>query len=420
MESRPLITGCFLGCTAAALAVWFAILAAAPLSASTWKGRELRQKYREAPLKLGPFRIQPAFMLSNAGYDSNVYYRPEAVADYWLTAGPAFDIYLPVKKKFLVHVFESPQYVYFFKTKSERTWNNYLNADANFLFNRFLVSAGGALNDARERWSSEIDYRPRRKEEAWFGSLLWQASGKTSLTVGLRRVRYSYESILFEDIDLQERLDREEVYAGATVFYQAGSRMRIFLEGEYGVFDFKNPANPGDSWSRAAFAGVEFSPFGRVRGRIRLGFKEFDIREAGRPGFRGIVGDSSVSIRLLKAFSVRGSYRRDVRFSVWSGNFFYIEDWAGLGSSLYLLRRKIRLDFDYGQGLNSYPSASLDENPWPGRRKDRFLVRSAGLYFRLKGDVGLGLTAGMFRRTINIYGWDTERKFASLNLTYEF
>lgn len=405
------------GWAAAGLGLLVLALAAEPLGAATWKGLELRRRIEAAPWKIGPFRLQPAVMIRNAGYDSNVYYRPEPVADYWLTAGPAFDAYVKLGKKIVVHAFESPQYVYFFETEKERTWNNYFGADASLLLRRFFVTAGGAMNDARERWSSEVDYRPRRKEEARFGSLLWQVTRKTSLSVGLRKARYSYENEVFEGVNFRERLNREEEHLTASAFFQASSRMRLFFEGEYGIYDFDSPLSAGDSMSRAAYAGADFEPFGRVRGRIRLGYKAFEANEPGRPAFRGLVGDSAVSVRLLRVLTGRVSYRRDVRFSVFYGNPFFIEDRSGAGASLYVLRRKVRLDFDYGRGRNSYPGASMS---WEGRREDMFETRTGGVYFRLAGDVGLGVTGGVLRRTIDVYGWEVERTFAALNLTYEF
>jgi hypothetical protein len=74
-----------------------AIAAAGPASAETWKGLDLERKLRETPWHIGPFRIQPQLVISNAGIDSNVFYSPsEPVKDFTVTAGPAATIYLPI------------------------------------------------------------------------------------------------------------------------------------------------------------------------------------------------------------------------------------------------------------------------------------------------------------------------------------
>jgi hypothetical protein len=55
---------------------------------------------------------------------------------------------------------------------------------------------------------------------------------------------------------------------------------------------------------------------------------------------------------------------------------------------------------------------------------DKFTMQSAGLYFRLKKNIGLGVTAGRWDRKMDLvgwnYGWRSKRNFAALNLTYNF
>lgn len=73
-----------------------------------------------ARLKFGPFKIRTMLYLTNAGYDSHVYRSPDnPIKDYSITARPGFYIYLPLKKKVIFSIYESPQYVYFIETKRE-------------------------------------------------------------------------------------------------------------------------------------------------------------------------------------------------------------------------------------------------------------------------------------------------------------
>src|SRR4030042_4903182 len=151
----------------------------------TWLGRNLELQTENARFNLGPFRISPALILSNAGYDSNVYYgaTDEPVKDLTFTAGPAFDIYLPIKKKIIFYIYESPQYVYFKETERERTWNNYFRGQVHLISNRFVASAGVSSSEAKERWNTEIDLRILRKERSAHGSLLWQPATKISFNL---------------------------------------------------------------------------------------------------------------------------------------------------------------------------------------------------------------------------------------------
>jgi hypothetical protein len=384
---------------------------------STWRGRELRAQWEKA-WKWGPFRLQPRLVITNAGYDTNVYYgaTAEPIKDYTITAGPALNVYFPVRKKLAFTAFVSPQYVYYHNTARERTWNYYGRADVNILFNKFFVRAGAGYSDARERWNTEIDIRPRRKEESVFGEVLWEMMNKTSLGVNYSRARYDYENLFFEQFNIRERLNHDEEYFDFLAYYELTSRVRLFIDYERGNFDFADPENLRDSKSDGVYAGFEFSPFGRVRGRVKLGYKSFDAIKAGWQDFKGLVGDTDVSVRLMRVLSVRGSYRRDVRFSLWYDNAYFLENRGAAGASVYFFK-KIRLDYDYSVGRNTYPGGQLSSS---SKREDVYIIHSAGLYFRLQENIGIGIVASRWNRDSNLDWEDDTRDFVGLNLTYDF
>ncbi len=385
--------------------------------AETWKAREMRLAWERAAWKIGPFRLQPAILLRDVGYDSNIYYHPEAVSDFWLTAGPAFNFYFMVKKRLIVHLYESPQYVFFWKTKRERTWNNYLNGDVSLSFNKILFTFGGSYNNARERWNYEIDIRPRRKEKGVFAALLYQKSSRVSFEGRIRRVDYDYESIEYNGVNIGERLSHREDYLSGRVYYGLNPRIRYFLEGELGRFDFKNPTSGGDSRSQSLYTGFEFSSTGRIRGQIRIGYKKFDTLNSDLPDFKGLVGESSVNLILGKLLTLRGAYRRDVNFSIWSRSAYYVEQSWSAGPSIYVFRRKFRLDYTYSHTKDNYP---VPEYPGAELRKDNYALNSVAVYYRIAKTVGLGLSAGLWTRKVNVFNWDASRKFIGLNLTYDF
>jgi hypothetical protein len=398
------------------------IVCAGTSFAETWRGQELERKWHDAAWKFGPFRIQPSLVISNAGVDSNVLYSPnEPIKDFTITAGPAATIYLPIHRKFVLSAYGSPQYVWYSKTEQERTWNYYFNGAAQLSLKNVFFSLEGTYSDARERWNTEIDIRPRRKEEGLGGSVLIKAAWKTSFSLGYRTVKYNYESVEYAGgFNIRERLNRQESYANFSLFYQASTQRRFFLDFEYGQyeFEFARQAAIGDSRSGAAYAGLEFSRLARrVRGRIRVGYKKFDVRAVDGPDYQGVVGDSQLSIRLAKPFVIRGSYVRDVRFSLWYDNPYYVESRPGAGVSLYLLRF-LRLDYDYSVGRNRYPVVG---GGGPDvKRLDDFKIHSAGIYFRIKKSVALGFIASWWARNSNLDAEDDKRAFFGLNLTYEF
>jgi len=133
--------------------------------------------------------------------------------------------------------------------------------------------------------------------------------------------------------------------------------------------------------------------------------------------YQGPVGDSQVSVRLAKPFVIRGSYVRDVRFSLWYDNPYYLESRPGLGVSVYPVRF-LRLDYDYSQGRNEYPEVG---GGGPDvKRLDVYTIHAAAIYFRIKKNVGLGFIASWWARNSNLDAEDDKRTFFGLNLTYEF
>ncbi len=387
----------------------------------TWMGRTLETAVRQAVWKLGPFRIQPAVNLSDAGYDSNIYYgyAGDPIVDYSMTVGPEFTAYLPIKKKVIFSVYGSPQYVYYRKTKQERSWNFYLAGRVNIALNRFFITAGGGVSDARQRWNTEIDLRPRRM--AWNAetSILWQPTKKTSFFARNAREGFDFEDLAYEVSNLRDRLSRTEDRSNITGFYQLSYRVRGFVDFEYAKFHFLRTAGFKDSQSMGLFGGFDFSPFGVVRGRVNLGYKIFESLTAGKRLFSGLVGDTAISVRLLRFLNVRGSYKRDVEFSVWYNNTFFTESIYGGGLSLYL-HRKIRLDYDYRLGLNRYPEAVAVGGEAGVKRNDDYRIHSLGLIFRLKENIGLGIVASLWNRDSNLAWEIDERTFVGLNLTYDF
>ncbi len=388
----------------------------------TWIGTALEQAAAAAKWKLGRLRISPVFILADAGYDTNLYYghAGEPVKDYTLTLGPGLTGYLPLSKKIIFEVYESPQYVYFNKTRHERTWNNYFSAKAHFALNRFFITIGRGLTDARQRWSTEVDIRPRRKQDSWDGLILWQATKKTSFMVQGTRMTFRYEDLAFGSFNIRDRLDRTEDRLGFRILYQMTYRTGLFLEAVYGDYRFaKSVSSFKNSRSYGLYGGFEFVPSGTVRGRINLGYKVLEPRDPRIARYKGLAGDSRVSIRLLRPLRIRLSYSRDIQFSVWYNSIYFLESRAGAGASLYVSRR-IRLDYDYTDGRNRYPESQFIGPGVDIKRRDDYRIHSVGLYFRLKNNLGLGLVASRWKRDSNLIWEIDNRDFFGMNLIYDF
>jgi hypothetical protein len=382
----------------------------------TWLGRDLEWQIRNAGFNLGPFSVKAQFFLSNAGLDSNIYFgaTDEPVKDYTLTAGPAFDIYFSLKRKVIFHVYESPRYVYYKETKRERTWNNYFRGEVYFVFNRFVLSTGAGRSEAKERWNTETDIPIFRREDSVQGSIFWQPASRTSFNLGYGLARYDYGETDLLGVTPAEKLNRNETFLKFAAYREINSRTRLFLEVEYGLFDFANPSIMKDSNSYASYGGFEFSPFGNIRGRVKIGYKYFDSKTLQGKDYRGIVGDSNISVKLMNPLAIRASYRRDIQFSIWYESTYFLESRYGIGGSLYV-SKNIRLDYDYNRSRNDYPQEFGVEI-----RRDDFTIHAVGIYFRLRENTAFGVIASRSVRDSNLDWRDDSRDFVGFNLTYGF
>ncbi len=380
----------------------------------------MEEKLREmenARWKLGPLRITPVIYVTNVGYDSNVYGTPwNPVEDYTFTAGPGFFFYLPIKKRHLFNGFFSPQYVYFYQEKKERTWNKYGSANFYMVLRRFLINVGKNYSDARERWNTEIDIRPRRKEDTSLVSVALLTKRKLSFSLGLRRSDYNYESLFYERFNFREVLNRIENRFNGIIYYQIFSKTRFFVEYEKGNVYFDNPESGRDSDSSAIYMGFDFHPSSIFNGRVKIGYENFHVLQREGQDYKGIVGDTDLTVRLFKFLRLKTFYKRDIQYSIWYNNVYFIQTIHGGGFSIYGLKR-LRLDYTYSIGNNKYPAIAEEINE---KRFDKYRIHMGGIFLRVKGDIGLGIVVSRWVRDSNLEREGDKRLAVGAHLIHNF
>lgn len=366
-----------------------------------------KEEMESARFKIGPFRFLPLIFIRNAGYDSNVYGTPwDPVADYTFTAGPGLNMYLPVKKKVIFSLFYSPQYTYFYKEEKERTWNHYLEEDLFLVLRRYVINIGKNYSNARERWNTEIDIRPRRKVETTRVSISLHTKRRLNYELGWKRGIYDHENLYYERFNFRDILNRREDRFTGILRYQVLPKTGVFLEYEKAFINFQNPLSKRDSRSDAISFGFDFHPSSIINGKTKIGFMSFRSIEREGQDYRGLIGDTDINIRIFRFLRLRGFYIRDVQFSIFYNNTYFIESRYGAGGSLYGLKR-FRLDYTYSMGTNRYPAMSEEIKE---KRFDKYRVHNLAIYFRLKGRTGIGITGSRWFRDSNLE-WEKDRRY---------
>ena len=179
---------------------------------NTWAGINLGQMIDAARLRLGALRLNASFELANAGYDSDVYfgYLDEAVPDYTFSAGLPVQVLLPLSKKVVLDVSDTPQYLFYLDTERERAWNNSFQGLIHFALDEIYLQAGLESANVRRRLSPELDANVREKRNGINGLALWQISRMTSLALIYGGAEYSYTDAEFLGENISEMLSRRE------------------------------------------------------------------------------------------------------------------------------------------------------------------------------------------------------------------
>ncbi len=380
--------------------------------------------------QVGPFRIYPRIRFREIGYDDNVYRQPEdesPIKDFTATISPEIRFFVIYKDWLILHLTENPEYVWFAQEARERSLNNRFSLGYKLhLLNRFVFSGDFFFNRARLRANSEFDERVDQVFIGYEGSIFYETARETSL--GLRTfIRgYNYEDELTpgEPVYYSRTLDRVESGLYGEFYYRLHQETFFFVNAGYTDYDFKYvEGRVKDSYSFDGMAGIRFPILGSLRGSLSLGFKTLTPRTGNQKTYFGPIANTSLEAR-IKRFNLRAQFGKDVRFSYWTNNIFFVEYTYGGGISYYLARF-IRLDYDYTRGENRYPEETEirypDESYEIIQRTDTYESHQISVVFRIFRNTGLGLSVNSWERGSNDYRWG-ERKsiFFGGYITYDF
>lgn len=413
------------------LALGFLGLCPAFLSAQSYRSFswEMRQILERARFRLGPLRLWPAIYLRNVGYDDNVYRETienDPVRDFTATLSPEIRGYLLVGQKLILSFLENPEYMFFGEQTRERRWNNTISPELKILLFRNLVVSGKyTYSNRRRRASSEFDVRANELRSTYQGGLHFDTARESSVGVTFESANISYEDVRLpgQDTYLSQRLNREERSISSEIYYQIFNEGFFFVTGSYTDYLFKaQAAQSRDSYSYQVSSGIRFPLLGRIRGTVSLGFKNFYPKNSLLSGYSGMVGRADLDIR-IRRFGFQVDYERDVRFSYWQDNVFFLEDRFGGGLSFYLFRF-LRLDYSLTYGQLHYPDTFFvrlpDESYAEIDRLDKYTTHTLGFAYRLVGSTAVGIRFNFWNHDSNLIGWNRSNMVIGGYLTYDF
>jgi hypothetical protein len=375
--------------------------------------------------RMGILRVNASLSLANVGYDTDIYYGflDEPVPDFTLAAAVPVQILLPLGKRTILELNDRLEYLYYIETERERAWNNVFGGRIHFALERLYVQAGGEMSNVRYRVSPELYVNIRERSDRLDGIALWQASRNVSLATLYGYAKLDYGETEFGGVSLAGNLNREESFLDFVTYVQPSTKIRLFIDGQYGMYTFTEAAaRTRDTRSYGIFGGLEFVPrpgeVGPVeppQGSFSLGYERFDVLDPASLDGSNFVGRVEVSVGLFKRTTARAFFSRDFAFSVYSNATYYLSTAFG-GGLRRRLSRKASFSYDLSFSRSAYPDNQA--GGLPAAQDFRYTNHAFNLNVLLARHLAITFQVALSKRALGDAGTDKSRNFFGLSLVY--
>lgn len=387
-----------------------------------WMGNTILNLFQQAPWKLGTVRAYRQFTLGNAGYDSDIYYGyyDTHYPDVSFNATPAFQWFIPLSKLVIFDSYQSLEGVFYFKNENERAFNFVTRNQVHFLSKKFYGKTGLNYSNVRQRFSPELLLHIRQEEISWDGLFLWQFSRSGAIAWQVRGARLNYRQPASGSLSIDRELNRNEYYADAFLYFQPGTRLRLYLNGQLGLYDFRyRESRFKDSRTYAGFGGIEFIPAaGSERtvfeGNFNIGYMYLDLKNRSLKDASNVVGSGNITLNVTRWLSLQADYSRDFNVSIYSSLLHYLQTTYG-GGLRFTLSRRVTLSNHLGQGLTKYPFSQEEGLSGPEYKFTTFMTN---LGIRISREWQLNIFGTLNQRKIFPEDRQLKRQFIGFNLIF--
>ncbi len=353
--------------------------------------QDIANDLRKAHFHHGPFYLLSTFQLSDIGYDSS-FYVPTADRQ----SGFRFGIQAPTRlyfvpsKKTIYSIDFRPEVSFFTRGKSSTVFGYKARADAQYLLNHLYLDVYAENSNQLRADVSEIARLLTEKAQAYGVSGELKYSSRTSATFNAATLKSAYPLDKIQPTDVPiEVLDRTGHNYRIAFNHKTFPLTSLFLTTEFSDYSFPNAVFKN---GRRTFLGGGFSnDNGRTVTRLEVGAGKLDFFRPGQHDFRGALGNLTSNRKLGRSTTLSFGAARDLDFSVFLFNNYYIADRLNAALAWDATRRlTITLQDAYGRDLY--------ETPVQGphgflKRRDVFTFPSIGFTYglaRLRGGVDIG------------------------------
>jgi hypothetical protein len=268
------------------------------------------------PFHLGPVALAPTLSVTNLGWDSNVFYQPdaEAVGDFTATTNPRVLGWMRLGRA-RVRGRANLNLVYFQDYPSQGSLDSDYEGRFDLVLTRLTPYVSATWVSAKQPTGFEVDERIRRYEKNVTAGVGLEMGPRTNLDLAVRRQRAEFD----DQGDFQDPLVSEfDDYTSQGVSASLGHDFTPFtslvvnVDGHEDRFD---DAPERDTNSVGIGSGVEFQPFAMISGHAYVGWQRIQMVNVDSPSYEGLTATVNLAYTLLGATRFNLEAQRDVEYS---------------------------------------------------------------------------------------------------------
>ena len=354
---------------------------------------------QKARLRYGPFYLLSSIELSDIGYNQQFF-----VPATDQTSGISFGISAPQRvyfvpsKKTIYSLEATPEYFQFRKALDKRNFGFRTRADAQYLLNHLYLDVYAMRNRGVRAETGEIGRLVfvDVSEEGAAGELKY--SSRTSLTYAAVVRSSEHPSVELQPTDVAiNLLDHAEHDYRVGVLHRTFPLTSLLAVAEESNYSFHNAVYKNSHRSYVG-GGLQYDN-GQSAFRLEAGPATLQFRRPDQRDFRGVLGNVSWNRLLSHRWAVNASGNRDLEFSVFADNNYYLIDRLSV-SARHELTRSLEAHFGSVAGDDRYdiPSAT---NVGLVKRRDKISFTSAGWLYTNRRLTG-GFDLGYYTRSSNV------------------
>jgi len=386
-----------------------AAITAVSLAASAQEGLRDRDPVLQAAKKIASdlqaatfhyesFYLLSRFELADLGYGAQ-YSTPTGTqsGSFSIAASAPHRLYYVPSRRVVFSAEAVPQYAWVHEKGARSQFGYSARFDAQFILNHLYLDFYHSMADELRPHTGELNrvLIVKDSETGVSGELKY-----TSRTSALFSVRYheaKYPQNRLQPVEFEQRnplLDRSERNYRASILHKTFPLTSLMLAAELSDYEFRNDRTRD---SRRSYAGAGFSlDSGNSVIRGEAGPVRLEFKDASKKDFSGLIGNASASRRFGDRWRGGASVQRDLDFSIYQGNSYYLLDRLALTAD-WAATRRLSFRFLSETGRDHYDVASFGLI----RREDSISWNAVGWNYQLRRLRG-GFDVGYYDRSSTV------------------